>query len=88
MPQFAEVVDFPVEGEHDPAVGRGHRLGARGREVDDCQAGVRQADASLRPSPLAIRPSVRDGCTHFGEQGGRKVPEVSSDAAHVRLVPP
>src|SRR5262245_20208679 len=35
--QFEKIINFAVEDDHQRAVATGHRLAARGREVDDAQ---------------------------------------------------
>ena len=62
-PQLAEVVDLPVEREHDPAL-VGHRLVSRRGQVDDGQAAVTKADRARHPCPFVVRPAMSDFSRH------------------------
>jgi hypothetical protein len=58
--QFAEVINFAVEGDDElavvaiGAVGMGHRLRTALRQVDDGQAAVAECDSSIIGKPFAV----------------------------------
>ena len=66
------IVDLAVVIEDQAPVRREHRLVARGREVDDGQAAVRQADAALAvdPNAFVVGAPMFDCVRHAPEQRG------------------
>src|SRR4051794_272889 len=87
-----KVVYLAIEDDLHGAVFVGQRLIA-GRQVDDAQAPVTEANA--RPVVVAgrVRPAVNDGIGHRDEYVAidrlqSVVVEASGDAAHVRFPPP
>ena len=70
--QIRMIVDFAVEGQHEPPIGRKHRLVPRRRQVDDGQPAMAEADARLRVHPQAdiVGTTVRHGIGHAFEQAG------------------
>jgi len=51
--ELGVVVDLAVEGEDEAAVGRHHRLVARGRQVDDRQPSVTKTNTGIGVDPNA-----------------------------------
>ena len=88
--QVAEVVDLAVEDHHEPAGGRGHRLMAVGREVQDREAAEAQRHSrpGVGPGSAVVRPAVRDGLDHAPRpvlelgRGRSRRDEDSGQAAH------
>ena len=89
---LAEIVDFAIVGDGEPAVGRDHRLGAA-LEVDDRQPAVAEADAGRGPDPAAVRARdgratsaiarIRAGSTGLGTSGWKMpaMPHISAPLA-------
>ena len=87
--QGVGVVDLTVRDQPDAAILVGQRL-LPGRQVDDAKALRGQADRSLDPESLLVRPAVRDGLGHAIEEPTRDGPrppdlEYRDDAAHVEV---
>jgi hypothetical protein len=64
----AEIVEFAVEDNYEPSIGRLNRLAAT-REVNDRQSGVAQSDVHFwrQPSPVSVRTSMRKTGGHRRE---------------------
>ena len=80
------VVELAVDDDVQPLVLVGDRLVA-GRQVDDAQPGMPQADASMGgdPLPLPVRPAVVEPFGRAAEQLGRDRLAIGvhrHDAAH------
>ena len=63
-PQFLKVVHLAVVGDGVVAVGREHRLGGGGGQVEDRQAAVTKPDVAVEEKSLAVGPPVRNGIRH------------------------
>jgi hypothetical protein len=69
--QLAEVVDLAVVGEDQaPVLGR-HGLLAGGRQVDDREAPVAEADRPIAEVAFGVRPAVHQGVRHLTQDGQR-----------------
>ena len=62
-PQFREIVDFPVEHQPDPPVGTPHGL-LPGRQVDDAQPSMGEADRPLKVEARLIGTPVGENPGH------------------------
>ena len=80
------VVDLAVEHDVDGAVLVGHRLGARGRQIDQRQAAVHQVAPVVAPVARAVGPAMRQqrGCPRGPLGRGRQALRVEPPgyAAH------
>src|SRR5574341_742739 len=89
-PDLSVVVDLAVEHDLDAVVLVGHGLVRDGRQVDDREAAVPQADLPVRrdPSPSTVRAAMDHGVPHLDEVrlGHRKgtafINECSDYSAH------
>ena len=89
-PEVGVVVDFAVEYEHEPLVGRDHGLVAQLGEIEDREPAVSQGDAGLGIDPRApiIGSAMGERVGHRGDAGADFVREKrgrieeASDAAH------
>ncbi len=61
-----EVVDFAVEGDHEPAIGRAHRLVTSAGNIDDGQSpeSEQRRVPAVAPEPLIIWPSMAQHAGH------------------------
>jgi hypothetical protein len=86
--QLAVVVDLAVEGDRQVARGRGHRLVAGRRQIDDCQAAEAQANRAVGPRAAVVGAARRERRGHRAGQGltARAIHAVgvdeAGDAAH------
>src|SRR5690606_24404250 len=85
--QLPEVVDLAVVADGEAPRGRGHRLGAGGRQIDDREPPMTegQSDALLDPDPAVVRSPVRERVGHRPRAGaerrrGSRAPEISETA--------
>ena len=65
LPDLAEIVDFAVEHDGQPAVGGPHRLAPGGREVDDRQSPVAEPDRPLAVQTLVVRSAMNKCISHL-----------------------
>ena len=83
LAQFEVIVDLAVVDDPITAVGVGHRLQSRVREIDDAETAVterhRPDRAFEHPPAAAVRPAMRD-CIDMGGIG--REAEGEPDAAH------
>ena len=88
-PQFAEVVDLPVEDDANCAVLVGDRLIAVG-EVDDRQSAMCKPHASVGPDALCVGTTMRNRARHptkktFVDGAIRVLEKYSGDSAHCSI---
>lgn len=88
--QLAEIINLAVEGDDEAAVGRGHRLMAGRRQIDDGKPAMGERDAGVRIAPEAVIVGAAMGET-VGHGGGVALERVARpdrrfydacDAAH------
>jgi len=84
--EFAEIVDFAVEGDGEVAAGGDAGLVSGGGEVDDGEPPVSEAEEAVDEEPFSVRSAMGDGVGHFsqgdGGDGAAVEVEDSGDAAH------
>jgi hypothetical protein len=66
--QLAEVEDLAVEDDRDRAVGRVHRLVAVGRQVEDREAAVVEADAAQQRRAVRVGAALAHRLAHRDER--------------------
>lgn len=78
----AEVVDLAVEGDPDGPVLVGHGLVPGGRQVEDGEPPVREADGAVDVHARVVGAAVPDGVGHRAEEvGGGVTAGVTEDEA-------
>ena len=85
--QFAEVVDFAVEGDPQAGRHRRHRLPSGGREIDNRETAVSETHGPVSERATPVWPTMRQQITHPVDPDGvnrsaRTEIHASCDAAH------
>ncbi len=70
-PNFGVVVDFAIKAEHKTAIGRPHWLMTGGRQVDNCQPPMAEANSRtfIDPHTFIIRPAMAQPIGHRFQHG-------------------